>query len=132
MKSLSSIGKYYRPEYIIRPFENVTIKHNKGRIKQLYQKENGLEEELIECNNLCTNKSGKVKPRKDLAVKFNSTIPIKIFKLKSDLKECFKFLKEKCETCSSLFSLQLRKARSIKTKNQNKRKAENQSLTVTS
>ena len=39
----------------------------------------------------------------------------------------------KYDTCSSLFSSQLRKAKSIKKKKkQNKRKAKNQSLTVTS
>ena len=35
---LPSISKYYDPEYSLGPFDIGTIKHNKDRIKQLYQK----------------------------------------------------------------------------------------------
>ena len=49
----------------------------------------------------------------------------KIIQLKSDLKECFNFLKEKYDTCSSLF----RRAESTKTKKkQNRRKAKKSKL----
>ena len=102
-------------------------------IKQLYQKGKILEKELIECNNPCTNKSGKIKPGKGLEVKYSSSVLSKTVQLKSDLKECFTFLNEKYDTCSSLFNLQFRKAESvIRKKKQNKRKAKSQSLTVTS
>ena len=53
----------------------------------------------------------------------------KVIQLKSDLKECFNFLKEKYDTCSSLFSLQFRKAESTKRKKkQNRRKAKKSKL----
>ena len=68
------MSKYYDPEYSLGPFEIGTIKQNKDRIKQLYQKGKKLEEELIECSNLFTDKSGKIKPGKDLRVNFNSSI----------------------------------------------------------
>ena len=105
VKDLSSISKYYDPEYSLGPFDIGTIKHNKDRIKQLYQKGKKLEEELIECSNLFTNKSGKIKPGKDVGVNFNSSLLSKLMQLKSDLKECFNFLKEKYDTCSSLFEV---------------------------
>ena len=54
VKDLSSISKYYDPEYTLGPFDIGLIKHNKDGIKQLYQKGEKLEEELLECNNLCT------------------------------------------------------------------------------
>ena len=60
------------PEYTLGPFYIDTINHNKDKIKQLYKKRKKLEEQLIECNYLSTNKSGKVKSGKDLALKFNS------------------------------------------------------------
>ena len=57
VKDLSSIGKNYDPEYSLGPSDIGTIKHNKDRIKQLYQKGKKLEEELIDCSKLFTNKS---------------------------------------------------------------------------
>ena len=116
MKELSSISKYYDPEYTLGPFGIGTIKHKNDGIKHCTrEKEIG-----IKCKNLCTNKSGKVKPGKDLAakpaVKFNSSMVRKTIQLKSDPKKCFIFFKEKYDTCSSLFSSQFRKAESIKRK----------------
>ena len=53
----------------------------------------------------------------------------KIIQLKSDLKECFNFLKEKYDMCSSLFSSQFRKVESTKRKKkQNRRKAKKSKL----
>ena len=75
-------------------------------------------------SNNCTRKETNCK--KNLS---NAVIYLLTNQLKSDLKECFDFLKEKYDMCSLLFSLQFRKGEWTKRKKkQNRRKAKNSKL----
>ena len=137
MKDLSWLSRYYDPEHTLGSFDIGSIKHNKDRIKQLYQEGKRLEEKLMSAIIYGPTSQGRSNLAKILQPSpqssFNSSMLSKIVRLKSDPKECFDFFNGKYDTCSTLFSSQFRKAASIKRKKkQNKRKEKNQSLTITS